>query len=212
VLVHVICGDSDDPLGDFLAINQELELFNPALANRTQVVVINKIDIPDVREQLDDLATQIKAAAGHTRVVGISAATGERVKDVMQRVRKLVEALPAQSEFELFSEEEDRVSFEDEPSEHFDILTDAERFPGQFRVVGDKIERIVEMTNWDYYEAVQRFQRILEAFGISDALKEAGAVQGDLVMIGEWDFSYFDRKNRWVAELGLENINPRKRE
>jgi len=37
-------------------------------------------------------------------------------------------------------------------------------------------------------------------------------VQGDLVMIGEWDFSYFDRKNRWVAELGLENINPRKRE
>jgi hypothetical protein len=37
-------------------------------------------------------------------------------------------------------------------------------------------------------------------------------VQGDLVMIGEWDFSYFDRNNRWVAELGLENINPRKRE
>ena len=30
-------------------------------------------------------------------------------------------------------------------------------------------------------------------------------------MIGEWDFNYWERKNRWVAELGLENINPRKR-
>ena len=90
-------------------------------------------------------------------------------------------------------------------------MSDQERFPGQFRVVGEKIEKIVEMTNWDYYEAIQRFQRILEAQGISDALKDAGAQQGDLVMIGEWDFNYFDRKNRWVAELGLENIQPRKR-
>lgn len=40
---------------------------------------------------------------------------------------------------------------------------------------------------------------------------QAGAQQGDLVMIGEWDFNYWERKNRWVAELGLENINPRKR-
>lgn len=40
------------------------------------------------------------------------------------------------------------------------------------------------MTKWDYYEAVQRFQRILEAEGISDALRDHGAMQGDLVMIG----------------------------
>lgn len=212
VLIHVVKGDSEDPLGDFVAINQELALFNPKLANRTQVVVINKIDIPEVRERLDGLIAEIKQRSSHTRVLGISAATGERVKDLMQRVRKLVDALPSQSEFELFAEEEERVSFEDDVDDNFDIMSDQERFPGQFRVVGDKIERIVMMTNWDYYEAVQRFQRILEAQGISDALKEAGAQQGDLVMIGEWDFNYFDRKNRWVAELGLENIQPRKRE
>ena len=67
------------------------------------------------------------------------------------------------------------------------------------------------MTNWDYYEAIQRFQRILEAEGIIAALSDAGAIEGDLVMIGEYDFNYWERKNRWVAELGLENINPRKR-
>ena len=30
-------------------------------------------------------------------------------------------------------------------------------------------------------------------------------------MIGEWDFNYFERRNLWVQELGLESVNPRKR-
>jgi GTPase len=128
----------------------------------------------------------------------------------MQRVRKLVLSLPKQSDFELFTEEEERVNFEDIMSEGFEILTD-ERFEGQFRVVGEKIEKVVETTNWDYYEAVQRFQRILEAQGVADALREAGAIEGDLVMIGDWDFNYWERKTRWMSDLGLENINPRRR-
>lgn len=40
--------------------------------------------------------------------------------------------------------------------------------------------------NWDYYESVQRFHRILDAQGISEALKEEGAQEGDLVMIGKY--------------------------
>jgi hypothetical protein len=65
------------------------------------------------------------------------------------------------------------------------------------------------MTNWNYYEAVQRFQRILDAEGISEALENKGAKAGDLVMIGDWDFNYWDRKHRWIAELGLDNVQPR---
>ena len=89
------------------------------------------------------------------------------------------------------------------------------------------------MTNWNYYESVRRFQRILEARGISKALRAAGATQGtnrrrwavwsidlttvnvvtqgDLVMVGDWDFYYWEPKNRWIAELGLEEVNPRLR-
>lgn len=142
MIVHVLRGDSVDPVGDFVAINQELELFNPKLAEKLQVVVVNKIDIPEVRENLDDLTRRLKKAAGHTRVMGISAATGERVKELMQRVRKVVESLPVQSDFELFTEEEERVSFDDQASDKFEVFTD-ERFPGQFRVVGDKIEKVI---------------------------------------------------------------------
>jgi hypothetical protein len=67
------------------------------------------------------------------------------------------------------------------------------------------------MTNWDYFESLLRFRRILEANGISDALKERGAKEGDLVMIDEYDFDFIDRKNRWMTDLGLEHTKPRKR-
>ena len=149
------------------------------------MVVINKIDIPEVRDKLEELTKGIKKAAGHSRVLGISAATGERylhaihivvmsllvyyvtpccnlnviemlsipmlfltsiipiyrVKELMQRVRKVVDSLPTQSDFELFTEEEERVSFEDELNDKFEVFTD-DAFPGQFRVVGDKIEKV----------------------------------------------------------------------
>ena len=57
--MHVLRGDSVDPVGDFVAINQELELFNPKLAEKLQVVVVNKIDIPEVRDKLDELTKQV---------------------------------------------------------------------------------------------------------------------------------------------------------
>jgi len=65
-----------DPLGDFVAINQELQLFHPQLALKTQVVVVNKMDIPATREAFPQLRRQIRDICGHTRIVGISAATG----------------------------------------------------------------------------------------------------------------------------------------
>jgi GTP-binding protein len=46
------------------------------------------------------------------------------------------------------------------------------------------------MTNWDYYEAAMRFQRILSAMGILDALTDDGIDDGDLVRIGEVELTW----------------------
>lgn len=59
------------------------------------------------------------------------------------------------------------------------------------------------MTNWDYYEAVQRFHRILEARGINAALRKAGAKPGDTVVIGDLEFNFLDNSQKWVADLGF---------
>ncbi len=68
------------------------------------------------------------------------------------------------------------------------------------------IDKVVSMTNWDYYEALQRFHRILEARGINAALKRAGAQHGDSVKIGDREFNYLDNSQRWVTDLGFTDL------
>jgi Obg family GTPase CgtA-like protein len=56
---------------------------------------------------------------------------------------------------------------------------------GLWQVEGVAIERAALMTKWDYYEAAMRFQRILDAMGISQALRDAGVTEGDAVRIAD---------------------------
>ena len=85
MIIHIVNGDSEDPIGDFNAINRELQLFSPALATKPQVVVLNKIDIPDVAEKQGQLVAQLRENMGHSRLLAISAAGRIGVKDLMER-------------------------------------------------------------------------------------------------------------------------------
>eukprot|EP00980_Cylindrotheca_fusiformis_P025659 scaffold14348_cov77-Cylindrotheca_fusiformis.AAC.1 len=94
VLLHVVDGSSEDPIGDFTTINGELEQYDPFLAQKPQVVVLNKIDIPEVKEKNYELMERLRAAAGHSRVLSISAVTTERVQELMGRLKKFADAQP----------------------------------------------------------------------------------------------------------------------
>jgi GTP-binding protein len=63
---------------------------------------------------------------------------------------------------------------------------------GSFRVSGQRIERAVAMTYWDYDQAVNRFQRILESMGITASLEKAGVKPGDTVYIGDMELEWSD--------------------
>jgi len=120
-------------------------LFNPKLSLKPQVVVLNKIDLPEVAASKDQILSEIRALCGHTRVMAVSAATGHNVAELMMRVRRLVDSLPGVSADVLEAEDEDRVDFSREDSDVFEVLCDLERYPGQFRVVGEKIEKVSSM-------------------------------------------------------------------
>ena len=94
VLLHVVDGTSDDPIGDFKTINQELQNYDDFLAKKPQVVVLNKVDVSEVKEKQDELIEQLKEVAGHSRVLPISAATTERVEELMGRLKKFVDTQP----------------------------------------------------------------------------------------------------------------------
>ena len=61
-----------------------------------------------------------------------------------------------------------------------------------FVVEHPEIEKLVQMTNFDQYDAVKRFQRIMEARGVDDALRAHGAKDGDVIRIGDMVFDFVD--------------------
>ncbi len=185
VLIHLLNGISPDPLGDRDAINQELQLFNPALADKPQVVVLNKMDLTEVRELWPRVQHSLQQKG--LEPMAISAVTGEGVTALMRRVAGLVEALPPPP-----AVEEDVVVFA-LPEDEAAFVVEREGRPAgrpNWRVRGKRIERVVKMTNWDYYEAALRFQRILEAMGITQALEEGGVQEGDTVIIGDVELTW----------------------
>lgn len=184
LLIHILNGLSPDPVGDYHAINQELELFKPKLADKPQIVAFNKMDVPDVQERWPEI--QKALADSGVEGIAISAATGENVQVLLRKAASLLSTLPPP-----VREEQPAVL---EPVDE-DVFT-IEQAPEGWIVRGKRIERTAAMTNWDYYEAIFRFQRILEAMGIIRALEDAGVQEGETVFIGDvvdlnWSYEYF---------------------
>jgi len=93
VLLHVVDATSEDPIGDFHTINKELEQYDSFLAQKIQVVVLNKNDTIQ-KDKNEELLNSLRDAAGHTRVLSISAVTKDGVKELMGRLKKLVSVQP----------------------------------------------------------------------------------------------------------------------
>jgi len=184
VLIHVLDGagtEGRDPLSDFDVIQQELRAYNPELAERPTLVAFNKMDLPDARENLPRVRGALEARG--YRVFPISGATREGFRPLLEAaydlIRQWVPPEPAAPEAEKVyrpKEDEWRVY----------------RYGGIWHVAGRDIERLVAMTMWENDEAVQRFMRILKAKGVEQALRDAGAQDGDTVRICDIEFVLTD--------------------
>lgn len=85
IIIHIINGDSVDPIHDYLAINKELLLFSPILANKPQIVVLNKIDMPNVALRVDEILSKLNEVTSHKRILAISAASRININELVVR-------------------------------------------------------------------------------------------------------------------------------
>lgn len=195
VILHVIdmsAMEGRDPFEDYLAINQELEAHNLRLLERPQIIVANKMDMPDAEENL--VAFKKELAAYHDGdmpiVFAISGVTHQGVEALLQKTADLIESTP---EFPLYDEEEqveESVTYEFKPNEReFDVTRDPD---GTWVLSGEKLEKLFVMTNFDRDESVMRFARQLRGMGVDEELRSRGAVDGDLVRIEEFVFEFVD--------------------
>jgi len=203
VLLHVLDMSSEDPVQDYLTIQQELQQYDPTLMDdnvKPQVIVLNKIDIyppGDERDQkVQEITEQLKQVANHTRILSISAATTSNVPQLMKRLKKFMDSHQEKNAKQKQTEDlpaPPEIDFSktglDCDSDDYEIISDP-AYPGQWRVKGEYIEQVAKMTHWEYPEAVERFGRILNALGIAGELEGLGANDNDLVMVDEYDFEF----------------------
>jgi GTP-binding protein len=181
LLVHLLDGASEHPLQEMEQIDRELALFDPRLAAKPQIVVLNKMDLPQAREAWPAVRAALQSR--DQEAMAMSAVTGEGVRQLMGRIAQRLAELP----------EEEAVRpmkvFRPRPSGVEREFTIARR--GEDWVVrGEAIERVASQTDWRYHEAVERFQRILDRWGILRALEEAGVVEGDTVYVGDVELAW----------------------
>lgn len=185
VLIHLLDGTAEDPYLDLAQINSELALFDPALGEKPQVIVLNKIDLPQVREKWEDLEKKLRQK-GYQDTFSISAITKEGIRPVLYRAAQLLEETP---EYQYSADPDDGeipvYTLESDPQEFVILKTDR-----GWRVSGEGLERAAAMTYWEHFQSIRRFQKILEVMGVDQALRDAGIEPGDTVVIGDHELEW----------------------
>ncbi|MDN4607126.1 GTPase ObgE [Sporosarcina highlanderae] len=194
VIIHVVdmSGlEGRDPYEDFNTINEELEKYNLRLMERPQIIVANKMDMPDAEENLKEFKE--KLADEDALIFPISAVAREGLDQLLFAVADLLETTPEFPMYEIEDEEEEEnrsVLYKHEKEEaDFKITRDDD---GAFVLSGYSIERLFKMTDFNFDQSVRKFARQLRGMGVDDALRERGAKDGDTVRLLDFEFEFLE--------------------
>lgn len=184
IIAHVIDisgSEGRDPYEDYLVINKELQEFNPKLLEKPRIIIANKMDLPNAKENLDKLREEI----GDIKIFEIEAISNKGLEEVINYLG------------EMTSEIEEQELFEDNNYETHVLYKFKEELPFTITKVkdvwvikGDKVERLLKMTNFNGEEAYVQFAKKLRHMGIDDELERLGVQEGDIVRILDYEFEY----------------------
>lgn len=184
VIAHVIdmSGyEGRDPYDDYVVINNELSSFSEKLVRKPQIIIANKMDMENARENLEDFKKKVSC-----EIFEISAMNNEGLDKVLVKLADMLE------------EAEDTPLYEEDQFEGHVLYTFKKEEPyvinredsGTWVVSGEGIEKLFRMTKFTTDEGILRFTKRLRKMGIDSKLNELGAVDGDMVRILDYEFEY----------------------
>ncbi len=182
LLLHVVDAsgiEGRDPIADYDQINEELQKYG-ALADKPQIVALNKMDLPEARDNLEALLAHIGDRA---KVFAVSAAAHQGFDELIDCVADTLAALPPMAPF---TEEELFIGFDNTAA--FEITRDH----GVFVITGGAVNQLLDSVNFDDEESMNWFHRTLRRSGIIDALRKAGANEGSTVRIDDLEFDFVE--------------------
>jgi len=184
MLIHLVDGSSASPLENMIKVNTELILYDSALAQKPQLVAVNKIDLPEVRARLAEIKEAFSQAG--IKPLFISAATGEGVAELMTDTGKMLAQLipPKRGE----GEEPPMKVFRPQPR---DKGISVHKEGDIFVVVAPELERIIAGADTGSPEVRQQISRQIARREVRQALEKAGIKIGDKVHLGnlEWEWA-----------------------
>jgi len=182
ILIHLIDGSSESPVEDLIRVNAELSLFDSALAQKPQLVAINKIDLPQVRQQVTRIKDAFSTAG--TTVFFVSAATGEGVNELLTETVELLKDVSSGKETSM---RVPKKVFRPQPQ---NVGASVRKEGDTFVVEVPGLERIIARMDMTSREARQQLRKQLVRSGASKRLEKAGIKPGDRVRCGdlEWEW------------------------
>ena len=182
ILIHLIDGTSASPVEDMIRVNTELSLFDSALAQKPQLVVVNKIDLPQVRAQLPQIKDVFSRAG--TPVLFVAAAEGEGVAELMAEATKMLRRVAAEVEA---GKPVPRKVFHPQPRR---VGASVHKEGDTLVVVAPELERMIARVDMTSPEVRWQLQRQLARLGVSQALERAGVKPGDKVRCGNFAWEW----------------------
>ena len=186
VIAHVIdmsASELRNPYEDFVLINKELEAFNDKLMKKPMIVIANKMDLPNAKENLEEFKKKVDL-----EIFEVSAATNKGLDKVVNRLADILDTIPNNPLYDE-SQIESHILYKFKKEEPFTITRDDD---GTWVISGNEVEKIFKMTKFTSEEAIFRFAKKLRRMGIDDKLKELGAEEGDQVRILKFYFDFKD--------------------
>ena len=182
VIAHVIdmSGYTNDPYEDYVTINKELENFNKKLLNKKQIIIANKMDMPNSKDNLNIFKEKVKKP-----IYEVSALKGEGLDKIIYALSDLLKNLPDEI---LYDEEnyENHVLYKYEEEKPFYIVRENDTWI----IKGEKVEKLFKMSRLDTDEAILRFSNKLRKMGVDDELRKSGVKEGDIIKILDFEFEF----------------------
>ncbi len=186
MLVHIVDvsgSEGRNPIDDFNTINDELKKFNPELAERPMIVAGNKCDMAE-DSQIEEFKNYVEAK-GYD-FFPIMAPINYGVEPLLNKIREMLSKLPPIARYE--AEPAPVVSVEDFDDHSVTI----KNVNGIYTVEADWLLQVMKGINFDDYESLNYFQKVLINGGVIEALRQKGCTDGDTVSIYDVEFDFME--------------------
>ena len=187
LIIHVLDMSREDPINDYEVINDELKKYPGNLENRPQIIVANKMDMDEEHINLN----RFKEKYPELEVYETTTIINEGLKPVLYKAKDMLKVLPQFPLYDPNKTNKKTVYTYEEPV----LFTIHNEGNGDWRVEGEKIERLFNNTNFKDDDSVMKFSRTLSKMKLDEALREKGCKNGDFVYIKDYSFEFMDEDN-----------------